>query len=530
MNMNKLVLTLLAIMTILPVVGQSEYISNSRDMDSDCIENLDGRYGLLLLSHNKSLVINITNASRPFEIIRPKSVNANGLYEYRVIMDIDDTHNPKVEVNRMSDLYKTEFVANLKPDFLVAYQILEVEDPIRMEDQTQSNDAILDATKAELELTTNIKKLTVKCNPNLKADVKTSVSKADATVNIISVVFPIAELQAAKKEMSEAQSEYDRLTALIEEDKATDTDFDLHDAAEKSCEAAAKKLNELSIVTIYSDNTNKLSVDISNLGPRSKKCYIVLPVEIRKEVFVTEANAYVTEGGRLFEQRKYADARVAYVNAINAKDIDLNMKPTVSNYIALCDTCVLYEKYAAAALGKILEMKENNTATQQQVAKYAAAAMEFLDIVNTYNPDDFYTTRISQLNEMLEDMPLNITFTTVEWRTFSEGPAIPDVEVWAYYGDGVVPPSSFATPRKFKKTINKNAGAYKQEGLSDSAGKIQVQIDRKNLPAGFVFCPTTDKDIKAVYLSLDELMRRAEGTYLEKQFRLKMYKRTNKFY
>ena len=72
MNMNKLVLTLLAIMTILPVVGQSEYISNSRDMDSDCIENLDGRYGLLLLSHNKSLVINITNASRPFEIIRPK--------------------------------------------------------------------------------------------------------------------------------------------------------------------------------------------------------------------------------------------------------------------------------------------------------------------------------------------------------------------------------------------------------------------------------------------------------------------------
>ena len=207
MNMNKLVLTLLAIMTILPVVGQSEYISNSRDMDSDCIENLDGRYGLLLLSHNKSLVINITNASRPFEIIRPKSVNANGLYEYRVIMDIDDTHNPKVEVNRMSDLYKTEFVANLKPDFLVAYQILEVEDPIRMEDQTQSNDAILDATKAELELTTNIKNLIVKCNPNLKADVKTSVSKADATVNIISVVFPIAEMQAAKKEMSEAQSD-----------------------------------------------------------------------------------------------------------------------------------------------------------------------------------------------------------------------------------------------------------------------------------------------------------------------------------
>lgn len=529
--MKKLLLTLLAVILQSLAVAQSEYISNNRDMDADYLENLDGGYGLLLLSQNKSLVINVTNVKpSEFKVFRPQSDNLDGLYEYKVIIDASSTHQPKVEVGRMSDLYKTEFVANLKPDYFVAYRILEVADPIRMEDQTQSNDAILDATKAGLEFTTTIKGLTVKCNPLLEAEVKTSVSKVDATVSIISVVFPVEKLQVAKAEFADAQAEYDRLTALIESDNATDAEFDQHDAAEVKCEEAARKLGELSCVTIYSDNTNRLSIDISELGPRSKKCYIVMPVEIRKEIFVSEANAYVAEGGRLFEQRKYADARTAYFNAIKAKDVELNMKPTINNYISLCDTCQLYEKYAAAALDKIVEMKKNNTATQQQVARYAAAVMEFLGVVNEYNPDAFYMTRINQLNKMLEGLPLNITFTTIEWRTFSEGAPIPDVEVWAYYGDSAVLPAAYATPRKFLKTINKNVGAYKQEGLSDAQGKIQVQLDRKSLPAGFVFCPTTDKDIKAVYLSLDELMRRAEGTYIEKQFRLKMYKRTNKFY
>lgn len=528
--MKKLLFTLLAVMCLLPAAAQTEYISHSRDMDADSFGELNGDCGLLLLSQNKNLVINITNASKLFRVDRPQGANADGLYEYKVIMDAADTRQPKVEVGRMSDLYKTEFVANLKPDYFVAYRIIEVAEPIRMEDRTQSNDAILDATRAGLELTTTIDGLKVVCNPLLEAEVKTAASKVDATVSVITVMFPVAKLQAAKAEMDDAQAEYGRLTALIESDKATDADFDRHDEAEARCEEAARKLSELSSVTIYSDNTNHLSIDISDLGPRAKKSYIVMPVEIKKEVFVTEANAFVTEGGRLFEQRKYADARAAYVNAINAKDVELNMKPTISSYIALCDTCQRYEKYAAAALGKIVEMKKNNTATQQQVAKYAAAATEFLGIVNTYNPDAFYTTRIDQLNKMLEGMPLNITFTTVEWRTFSEGRPIPDVEVWAYYGEGTVQPSAYATPRKFRKTINRNAGTYKQEGLSDSQGKILVQLDRKNLPAGFVFCPTTDNDIKAVYLSLDELMRRADGTYLEKQFRLKMYKRTNKFY
>ena len=69
--MRKLLLTLLAVIFLLPVAAQSEYISHSRDMDADCFGELNGDYGLLLLSKNKSLVINITNASKPIRIDRP---------------------------------------------------------------------------------------------------------------------------------------------------------------------------------------------------------------------------------------------------------------------------------------------------------------------------------------------------------------------------------------------------------------------------------------------------------------------------
>ena len=115
--MKKLLLTLLAVILQSLAVAQSEYISNNRDMDADYLENLDGGYGLLLLSQNKSLVINVTNVKpSEFKVFRPQSDNLDGLYEYKVIIDASSTHQPKVEVGRMSDLYKTEFVANLKPD------------------------------------------------------------------------------------------------------------------------------------------------------------------------------------------------------------------------------------------------------------------------------------------------------------------------------------------------------------------------------------------------------------------------------
>ena len=113
--MKHILLMLFLFVCLCPMTAQTEYISNSRDLDADCIENLNGQYGLLLLSKHQKLMISVVNASKKVDIIYPTQVGENGFYEYRVILDKEDTHQAKVEVNRRGDVYTTEFVANLKP-------------------------------------------------------------------------------------------------------------------------------------------------------------------------------------------------------------------------------------------------------------------------------------------------------------------------------------------------------------------------------------------------------------------------------
>lgn len=520
---------MLALISAIPTMAQSDYITNSRDENEDCLYELDGQCGLLILSKNKNLVIRVTNLTYEPKIMRQETVDSDGFYRYIVAVNADD-RKINVNVGRMSDLYTTEFVASVKPDYLVAYMIDEVEEPIRIEDDGGVNDVILDATKGAIEFTTTISGLNIVCDERLGATIHTETDKIDPNKSNIDVVFPIENLLSAKKEFDDLSAEFKRLSDLISSDKATDADDERYDEVEKSLKLARNKLSDIATVMVYSDKTNRISINISDMGPRAKKCYIVMPVEVTKEVFVTEANAFVTEGGRLFDQRKYADARVAYVNALNAKDVQLNSKPTISACIALCDTCMEYEKLAAIAINKILEMRDNNTATQQQTAKYASAAIEFLNAVNICNPDIFYTSRIEKLEKMLKDLPLMVTFTTIEWRTFEEGDPIPNVEVWAYYGSTPPTPSELSSVKKLKRTMDKASELYIQKGVSDENGKLRMELTRDKLPAGFIFCPTTDSDVKAVYLSFGNLMYHAKGTYTEKQFRLKMYKKTNKYF
>lgn len=486
---------------------------------------------MLLLSKHKKLVVNVVNASRKVEVVRPTAAGVDGFYEYRVTMDEEDTHQAKVEVNRMGDVYKTEFVANLKPDFMVAYRIEEIVEPIRMEDQSRGNEVYTDETAAEVEFTTNIKNLQVKCAANLQAKITRRENSNDRNVTIVSVVFPIKMLLSAKDKLQTLDREYELLTQKINKDQATDADYDRHDALTFDCARAEEELRRLSTVEIFSDNTNRLALDISDMGPRSKKCYAVLPLVIEKEIFKTECSRYMDEGARLFDQRKYADARQAYLSAISTnEEVVGDMKPIVDKYIAECDSCILYEKRAAFSISKILEMQAKGNGTKNVVAKYASAGIGYLEVVNNYNPCDFYASRIASLDKLLNDMPLTIGFTTVEWRTIAEGDVLPDVEIWAYYGQGDISPVSLASVKKFRKLLGKSADDFRQVGLTDAQGRGVVELDRTQLPRGFVFCPNGAEDIKMVYLSLDDLMRQAQGTYLEKQFRLKMYKRTNRYF
>ena len=510
-------------MIAFPAFAQTEYISNSRDVNSDRIEDLNGNYGLLLLSKNNDLVINVTNAQKK-PTINLSKIRADGYFEYRIVIEAGDSKTPKVEVSRRGSVYKTEFVQTVKPDFLIAYRLDEVQNPIRMDDQTKPNDVILNASETALEFTTTIKHLKVVCSPQLNAKISSQVSKSDANITITSVIIPVAVLTTAKKSIEDIHNEYETLNNTIEHDnKATDADWNKLDELAKKETDANNSWRVLTTVDISGDGTNHLSIDISELGPRVKKCYAVLPLTIVKKEFVTECSAFVAEGGRLFSSRQYVDARKAYFNALNSKDVIKNMIATIKEYISQCDSCIEYEGLASASIQKINQMRKDSVATQEEVSKYTIAAIEFLEILNNYKPDEFYTSRITKLQNLLTNMPLKIKFSIVEWKTLQEGNYISDVEIWAYYGTSSISSSTFAINKKFSNIISKEGDDYKQIGLSDKNGEAEIEIDRSHLPAGFVFRPSPQSHIKILYLTINELLLHAQGTYMEKQFRLKMF-------
>lgn len=522
--MKKYFFVLLAVFASLTIQAQSEYISSSRVVDADRFENLDNDGGLLLLSIHNDLVINVTNANKKVKI-ENRGKNVEGMYEYYIIVDSEDTRTPKIEVSRRGSVYKTEFVQAVKPDFLIAYRLEEVMNPIRLDNQTRPNDARLNAEEAELEFTTTIKNLQVLVNPKLGAKLEIKISPSDNNITKTTVVIPISVIREAKEKMNTAQKDFEEHEKWLEDakDKATDADWDKLDELEKISEESTALYRNLMSVEIFGEGTNQLSIDISDLGPRSKKCYAVLPLTIEKEIFRTECSVRVNEGGKLFGMRKYKEAKEAYMSALKAEGATAEIKPTIETSISLCDSCIMYENLAAKSIKKIGELKKTGLATQEEVARYASAAVEFMDIVNSYNPNDFYLERIEKLENLLDGMPLKILFTIVEWKTLYEGESLANVEVWAYNGDSEISSSTFSSDRKFKKEINNQGAWYKQIGVSDLQGKTEVELERKQLPKGLIFRPKENKDVKIVYIRMPDLMRQATGTYMEKQFRLKMY-------
>ncbi len=494
----------------------------------DRMADLDGKCGVLLLSKCNDLVISVINASETK--VTPRGKGRSGLFEYEVIVDMNDTPNPNLEVSRRGDVNRHKFVAKIRPDYFTAYLIEEVERPIAMEDQTTSTDAILDETLAEVEITSAIADLSVDCHPSLGATITRSKKKADESINIISVKIPVANINNAKKKVKDLRDSHDALQKKLftPGGKKNDEDFETLDKLEEDIQVAEQALGEMCHIDVYAKETNHLGISVEGMGPRSKQCYGILLMKTVVREHVSKCSGMLEEGSRLFTARKYDEAKRAFSNALTAGDTPQDLIPVINSNIAQCDSCILYENLTKGALLRIKELKEKNSVTQADVSQYYNAAIEFMTITEKYNPCEYYTNIIKALETYVENMPLAIKFTIVKWVVDRvsgyESDPFPGIEAWAYYGSTTPRQIDYSSDRKFRNLTSKSSYQYKRIGVSGKDGIIDMELTRKSLPTGFFFRHIIDdRKTDIVYKDMTEVMQQSKGEYNKRQIRLKMY-------
>ena len=471
---------------LLPIIGwaQSKYISYSPMGQEDRATANPTECGVLLLSQHADLVITLTN-TKDYSITR-LGKRQLGYYEYEVLVNMASTPNPTLEIGRRGDVNFTKFTMTLRKGVLRAYLIEEVGTPIFMESQNKGNDIVPNEKLAEVEVSSTI-------------------------------AGHLAQLEREYRERNAALNE-----------KSSDADFERVDQLETAINKQRELMNSLLAIDVSGPETNHLSIDVSELQPRVKMRYGVLQLRTVVREHVSKCAGFLEEGSRLYALRNYDDARRAFAQALTAKDAPNSLKPTIQANIDDCDSCSLYTRYTTASLTKLKRLKEAGNVSQADVAEYYSAAVEYLKVLDKYNPCEYYAKSITALETFIKDMPFTLRFNVVHLTanrvSVGEGGPFAGVEVWAYSGSKTPSPQSYESPRKFRKLMKEQGAKFALLGVTDAQGIVDTEMRRTALPRGFFLLPANDNvKVRIFYKDAEDVMSQAQGTFVKRQFRVKLY-------
>ncbi|MFW5480788.1 MAG: hypothetical protein ACOCOK_05740 [Prevotella sp.] len=521
-SLSRMLLSMLLLMLPLMASAQSSFIMQEECKEENCIGDLDGNGGVLILSKISDLVI-IAN-ERNDAIVSTEGKRDDGLYVYEVVVPTTPAKEVKLEVSKRGDIDRTSFTVALKPDFFYAYTIDEVNKPIRMVNQTQATDLITDEDLCEVEITSSISDLQIECPAGLLAQTSKKSKKDDASITITNIIFPIRTLQNLKKTIERNQHRLDSVNRIITEqlNRKTMSDEEIEDLIAKQeqfsddLSEAQTQFSDLTHIDLFAEGTNRLSIDISEAGPRKKFCWGVLLREVR--IPVTEFDAKIQEAARLYGLRDYKGARANFLAALDMPDVREDLVPTIQQNIADCDSAAFYHNLTGKALSVF-----KNAKNQQEMIDYGNAAMEFLFICNRYNPCSFYESRIKKIEETIENAPLEIRFTIVErfadYAGMVERDAMPDVEIW---GDNSISPIKVKnySESSFRKMTAAEPWRFKLLGTTDDNGVADMKLSRKDMPKAFIVYARGNRKADFKYMTLKEFMSKSTGSYVKRQLRL----------
>lgn len=534
--MKKLFFFVFLLLWTLPLCAQNFGLTVDRDDTKDDIADLKGNYGVKLLSKYDDL--NILSPNVHGISVESCGLQMGNVYQYIVSVPRDFSGYPKLVISRPNSLNQADLMPEkelLKPNYLIAYRVAEDKKPIELVPMDKLATS-LSAKEAVIVVETQMKDLA----PTYSAEFWGEDLRLDSLKNNGIKTFTITYRPSKIKELQEAIQKYDLQAKELEADlvsqqekgeQTDDADWDKLEYYEAEKAKAEKQWLEYSQIGLdCSGTTNKVFINMSEIAANQKKYYMVIEKYTVKKEFVKECSARINEGAELFKNRQYSEARKAYVEAMKAKDYIPALHDCIQAKINLCDSCFLYHCLTRKTLQKSQEME---SMSQEEKAKYMSVALEFLQVLYNYNPDPYYKESINELKKILDNIPLNIKFTTVEWKLLSkdraivDGDCIPDVELWSYTGD----PNQlnrWMAGNKLERFLKRFSQHFRQIGVTNSDGMAIVELQRSELPHGILLYPVNRDDMKPYYMSLDELYEKAQGTYVMKQIRVRMFTKAKK--
>ena len=503
--------------------AQSQYVSCERTEDQDRIDDA-GRSGILVISKRSDLVVTVINSDKAKSASRGYDRNNNYLYE--IIVDPNDCTMPKIEVSKRGDINRSRFTASLKPGMLQAYSVVEVEKPIALDEQN-FYEPILSIDSTAVEFVSSYSDLQCSVSPDLHASIIKTKKKNDDKVFVTLVTIPMASIRIVKDQIKMLTEKSQGYGKMLENYTGKDRQKKIDEW--DRCDAELEELNEkwqlMKNIVVYGSNTNRLSVSVENLIPDKKTTYGILSV---KPEVITEAGSLMSEAARLFEARRYADAKRTFMNVKTAKDFNVDLAPVIDANIADCDSCIVYTMYANGLFNKYIGWKQQGEIiSQKQLVDCANGALEMFQYLSYRNPCDYYTKGIEKLKQEIDKVPFDLRFTIVKWQNdysgFQETGPMENVEVWAYYGSPDYAMRHTTKDGDLTSKIRKSDD-FSLVGTSNSDGVVDLHLKRTELPKGFFFRPVGyQKKSKVKFIDMSNVMAQSQGDYTMRQFRLRMY-------
>lgn len=480
---NKLILIIWGlVLFLLPTIqAQNVFMTIDEQTELQRYIDLGGKASAVFVSSMEDLVIVSNKKEDKF------TQKKNGqMYEYETQIDISDGDRTFKVMRKNTALTAEVKKIFTKKNQRYYFKVEAVANPIILNEQGGRAEAYLVDGKACVEFTTAIENLKVKHPQGLPCTIQHSKSEAGAYVT--SVIIDMVVFDKLRNAMNKATEEYNTQDEKIQKMgekgiEIPETEWQKLDELQKKADAADVAFNSISSLTVYTDNSNYLTVSIRDLSVKQKLLYGILPLLEKVEIYNRSYDQYVGSAQQAEKSRKFNTAQEFYEQGANATDATEEEKSACRAKALEMKECAGYWNMANQVLKKLKELQgQGGRADYGMIEECYEVAIANYESLYKIRNDEEFQRRATVLKNALDRLGLviegNVVKTDMKQGRLLEEPAT-DVSI-------------YACTSGFNKDMRKGKhGTY--IGRVDAKGNFHVQVDRY-VYAGLLFVPDDGKN------------------------------------